>query len=89
MDFLQSVDVSAWGFVALATFGAVAAVNFKWKLSPTQNYLLSVPFAFVFLFVPADFGSLIANRIKEAIAVATAINGAYQFLGGVAKKISA
>lgn len=88
MELLTSIDLSTWGFVAIATFGAVAAVNFKWKLAPMQNYLLSVVFAFAFLFVPADLGSFIANRIKEAIAIATTINGAYQFLGGVAKKIN-
>lgn len=86
MEFLQGIDYETMGFVALATFGAVAAVNFKWKLSSVHNFALSVVFALLFGFVPADWGSLIANKVKEAIAIAVTLNGAYQFLGGVAKK---
>lgn len=87
MEILAGLDIQTLGFVALATFGAVSAVNFKWKLSSQANFLLSVLFAIAFSFVPADLGSVIANKIKEAVVIATMLNGAYQFLGGVAKKV--
>lgn len=88
MELLQGLDLSTMGFVALATFGAVAAVNFKWRLTSMQNFWLSVAFAFGFGFVPGDWGSFFANKIKEAVAIATTLNGAYQFLSGLAKKVN-
>lgn len=86
MEFLNGIDLTTVGFVALATFGAVAVVNFKWHLSPMKNFWLSVVFAFVFGFVPTDLGNIILNKVKEAIATATVLNGAYQAASGVAKK---
>lgn len=87
MDILKGIDITTAGFILLSTFGAVSAVNF-WKKQTTQwNFILSVLFAFLFGFVPADLGNLIANKIKDAIAIAVTLNGAYQFIGGVARKI--
>lgn len=87
MELLNGFDYASAGFILLATFGAVSAVNFWKKQDSRGNFLLSILFSFLFSFVPADLGSIIANKVKEAIAIAVTLNGAYQFLGGVAKKI--
>lgn len=89
MDILNNIDINSIGFVALATFGAVSAVNILWKkLESKENLILSAVFAFAFAFVPADLGNEIVNRVRDAVAVALTLNGAYQFLGGVAKKVN-
>lgn len=87
MEFLQSIDFASFGFVALMSFGIVAIINFKWKLTSLQNFGLSVLFAFLLGFVPADLGNMIANRIKDAISIATSLTGAYKAMQGIAKKV--
>lgn len=87
MEIFAGIDIQTIGFVALATFGSVSAVNYFYKLNSRGNFLLSIVFAFIFGFIPADLGSIILNRVRDAFAVAVTLNGAYQFLGGVAKKI--
>lgn len=87
MEIFSGIDLNTIGFVALATFGSVSAVNFFRKLDSKQNFLLSIVFAFIFGFVPANLGNEIANRVKDAIAVGVSLNGAYQFLSGLAKKV--
>lgn len=87
MELLSNIDLQTIGFVALATFGSVSAVNFFKQMDSRQNFLLSVGFALAFSFVPADLGNVIVNKIRDAVAVAVTLNGAYQFLGGVAKKM--
>lgn len=89
MDFLNNVDVASMGFLALATFGSVSAVNFWKKLDTKQNFLLSVAFAFAFTFVPENLGNVFLNKFRDAYAIATFLNGLYQFSGGVVKKIGA
>lgn len=87
MEALSVMDFQSMGFVMLVTFGAVSAVNF-WKPQTSKaNFLLSVGFAIAFGFVPADLGSIIANKIKEALAIAVGLNGLYQGIGGIAKKV--
>lgn len=87
MDILN-MNVLEMGFIAIATFGSVSALNYFWKNATTQrNFLMSLLFAFAFSFVPADMGNIIANKVKDAVAVAVALNGLYQMLSGVAKKI--
>ncbi|MFA9228557.1 MAG: hypothetical protein ACEQR7_09020 [Agathobacter rectalis] len=49
--------------------------------------MLSLIFALIYGFVPADLGSVIANKVRDAYAVAVILNGAYQAAGGVAKKM--
>lgn len=88
MDF-DFISLFNLGFVPFATFGAVAAFNFWKKLDSKQNFLLSVGFAIAFSFVPADWGNVILNKVKDGVSVAVVLNGAYQFLGGVAKKFGA
>jgi len=88
MELLNGIDIASAGFVLLATFGAVSAVNFWKKQDSRVNFLLSVGFAIAFSFVPPDLGNMIVNKIRDAVAIALSLNGAYQFLGGVAKKVS-
>lgn len=87
MELLQGLDLTTVGFVALMSFGIVAIINFKWKLTSMQNFWLSVGCAFLLGFVPADFGNMILNRIKDAISIGLSLTGAYKALQGVAKKV--
>ncbi len=87
MELLNGIDIASAGFVLLATFGAVSAVNFWKKQTSQMNFILSVVFAIVFSFVPPDLGNVIVNKVRDAVAIALSLNGAYQFLGGVAKKV--
>jgi len=87
MELIQTLNFETIGFVALVSFGLVAIVNFKWKLTSMQNFLLSVLFAFLLGFVPADLGSMIANRIKAAISIALSLTGAYKAMQGIMKKV--
>lgn len=90
----MNFDFQTATFVALATFGAVHLIayvldkRFDIILASDARIYLSVILAFAFAFVPADFASELATKIKDAIAVAIALNGTYQFLGGVAKKVN-
>jgi hypothetical protein len=86
MELLNGIDLASMGFVALVTFGAVAALNFWKKQSTKANFVWSVLIAFALSFVPADVGGLIANRIKDALAVALSLNGLYQGLSRIAMK---
>lgn len=87
MDIFAGLDLATATFVGLATFGSVSAVNFFRPLDSKQNFLLSIAFAFVFGFVPANLGNEIANRVKEALTIGVALNGAYQFTSKVATKV--
>ena len=88
MEFLATVDIEALGFVGLVSFGIVSLVNYKYHLTPLQNFGLSVVFAFVLGFVPADWGNFFFNKLKEALAIAGVVNGAYQSISGIAKKVA-
>ena len=89
MELLNGLDLATASFVLLATFGAVSAVSF-WKkdLTTQQKFLLSICFAFIFGFIPADLGNIVATKAKDAIAVGVTLNGVYQFVTKVATKIS-
>lgn len=88
MEFIKGIDLSAMSYVAVLTFGAVSAVNILWKkLESQHNLILSFVFALIFAFIPSDLGNILLNRIRDAVAVAIGLNGAYQFLSGIAKKI--
>lgn len=87
MELFSTIDIKTISFVALATFGTVSAINFRYKLNSQGNFLLSLVFALLYSFVPADLGNIILNKIRDAYAIAVVLNGAYQFAGGVAKKM--
>lgn len=86
-------DFQSATFIALATFGAVHFITyvlnkrFDIELASDAKIYLSVILAFGLAFVPQEFANDITTRIKDAIAVAIALNGAYQFTSGVAKKV--
>jgi hypothetical protein len=87
MDLLTNVNLVQLGFVGLMAFGSVGAVTFFYKtLTAGQKFLLLAAFAFVYGFVPADFGNVIAERVKEAIAVATSITALYTGIKSVGGK---
>lgn len=88
MDILSGINLDNVGFVALFTFGFVAAVNFWKPLCSRCNFVLSLLVAFGLGFVPKDLGNIVLNHAKDAISVAVSLNGAYQFLSGVAKKMT-
>ena len=74
------MDLANLGFIGLVTFGLVSAVSFfKDDLTTQQKFLLSVVIAFGVGFVPQDLGSVIANKVKDAIAIASAVNGGFQW----------
>lgn len=78
------MDLTNIGFVALMTIGFVNVLSF-WK--PTMDSKVkigvSIAFAFVLTFIPADMGNLIANKLKEAIEIALLATGGYK----VAQKV--
>lgn len=90
--FLSTLDVSAMGFVGVATFGTVAAANLLYKnrkgveLSSGMKLAFSVVVAIAFGFVPADLGSIILNKVRDGISVALLLHGFYQGLSNVAMK---
>ena len=85
---MMPFDVQSASFLMLASFGSVYAVNLYRKFDSKTNLLISFLFAFAYSFVPADFGNVIANHVKDAYATAMTICGAYQFGSGIAKKIN-
>ena len=87
MELLQGLDLTTISFVGLMSFGIVAVINFKWKLNSMQNFWLSVGCAFLLGFVPADFGNMILNRVKDAIGIGLTLTGIYKASQGVAKKV--
>lgn len=72
--------------VALFTFGAVNAITiFKKDLTSQQKWIIAGILAFAFGFIPADLGTEVANRIKDAVAVAvgtSAVAGIASRIGG-------
>ena len=87
MDLIQQLGLQTMSFVALASFGSVAVINFKCKLTPMQNFFLSVVFALAYSFVPAQLGNQIADKVKNALAVAISINGAFQLLSKLLQRV--
>ena len=89
MDISILNEVLSGGYIFALTFGAVSAVNIFYKhLESKWNLALSFAFALVFAFIPVDLGNVILTKIKDAFQVAIALNGSYQFLSGLAKKVS-
>jgi hypothetical protein len=87
--FLTTLDLSAMGFVGVATFGTVAAANLFYKsrtgkeLASETKLIASVVTAIVFGFVPADLGSIILNKVRDGVSVALLLHGFYQGLGKI------
>lgn len=87
--FLSTLDFSAIGFVGLATFGSVAAVSMVYKkrtgldIASDTKLFLSIFFAVLFGFVPADFGIVVLNKFRDGLSAALLVNGLYQGLGKI------
>jgi len=80
-------DVLQASATLLITFGTVAAINFWRQLTTKQNFVLSFVFFFAYSFIPADFGNMIANKLRDAYVGAMTLNGAYQFLSKLMLKL--
>lgn len=73
------MDFTSMTFAGLATLGIVNVITF-WKpgLDSKVKFAISICAALAFLFVPADIGNMLANKIKEAIEIAFAVSGTYK-----------
>lgn len=79
MDILNNIDFASLTLAGLAVLGAVnVATIFKPTLSSKSKFILSLVVAFAVSFVPADFGNIILNHLKDAITVALAASGTYK-----------
>jgi hypothetical protein len=80
------MDITNLGFIALMTIGFVNIVTFfKSDMDSKVKIGLTILFAFALTFVPADWGSIIADKLKLAIETALLASGTYklaQKIGG-------
>ena len=80
MDFMNM------GFITLMTVGFVNIVTFfKPNFDSKMKIGIAVAFAFLLTFVPPDWGSMIAEKLKIAIETALLVSGTYklaQKIGG-------
>ena len=81
------------GFVGLLSFGAVAITDFflkdnkKFTFGSKEKAIALVVFAFIFGFVPAEFGNAIAERIKDAVYIGASVTAIYTGGKNVLSKI--
>lgn len=89
MEYLTSIDLVSMGYVGAITFGLTWIVDLliPQVLTSKQKFLLSVIIAIAVSFVPADMGNFIVNKLRDGLAVASAIAGVYQFSAKVAEKV--
>ena len=86
------MELTELGFVALVSFGSVGLVSFflkdkEWFDSRAKAVLL-VAFAFVYGFVPVEFGNELAQRLRDAIAVGASATAVYTGGKGLISKFS-
>lgn len=78
------VDLGELTAVGLFSFGGVWLISyvleryFNKTLDTTQKFILMAIIAFGVGYVPADLTNELANRIKDAVAVAIEFSGLYQ-----------
>ena len=79
------------GFVGILSFGSVAIADFFLKGKKGWNSRVKavavIVFAFIYGFVPVEFGNVIAERIKDAIYVGATVTAIYTGAKNVAEKI--
>lgn len=91
MDIL-GIDLGTATLAGLAVIGAVnVATIFRPTLDSKTKFLISLVVAFIIGFIPAELGSVILTRAKDAIAIAFAASGGYKLFqvtgGTVVKKV--
>lgn len=73
------MDFTNMTFAGLATLGVVNVIGFfKPNLDSKVKFGLSIVAALAFLFIPADLGNIIFEKLKEAITIAFAVSGSYK-----------
>jgi len=79
------------GFVGLLSFGSVSVLGFflekEKRFDSRAKAIALVVFAFIYGFVPAEFGNALAERIKDAIFVGASITALYTGAKNIAGKI--
>ena len=82
---LENLDLLQLGAVGLLTLGAVKSVDIfaVWKnytLGSETKWLLAVGFAFLFGFIPAEFGNFFLDKAKDALQIAVAVTGVFKLI---------
>ena len=73
------MDISTMTFAGLMTLGFVNVITFfEPDLDSKIKFFISFLFAFTVLFIPADLGVMLLNKMKEAIEIALTASGAYK-----------
>lgn len=73
------MDFETMTFAGLAALGIVNVITFYYPLLDSKiKFFLSFLAAFLVLFVPAELGNQIADKIKEALTLAFAASGFYK-----------
>ena len=78
------MDISTLSFTAFMVIGAVNIMaHFYPDMDSNRKWIISFAVALLASFVPHSFGNIIADHIREAVAVTLASTGGYK----VAQKI--
>jgi len=73
------MDVLSLALPGLVALGVVNVISFfKPDLDSKIKFAISFVVAFAVLFVPADLGFMLADKIKEALTIAFAASGVYK-----------
>lgn len=75
------MDFTGMTFAGLATIGVVNVLGFfRPNMDSKLKFGISIVAAMAFLFVPADLGNLLFDKLKEAITIAFAASGTYKLV---------
>lgn len=78
------IDVANLTFAGIVTIGAVNVITFFVpNLNSQVKWVVSLLVAFGLTFVPATWGTMLSNHIKEALEIAFLASGGYK----IAQKI--
>lgn len=73
------MDFYSMTFAGLATLGVVNVIGLiRPTLDSKVKFGISIVAAMAFLFIPAELGSILAEKAKEAIQIAFAVSGLYK-----------
>jgi hypothetical protein len=81
------MDITSFALPGLVALGVVNVLT-MWKpgLPSWVKFGASALVAFIVLFIPADLGNMLADRIKTALEVAFAASGGYKIAQVVGSK---